>query len=105
MREFWGAKGQLGGSRESGSGRKTHYPVCLLEKLVGRIEAKRLCWGGLMALEEGVKRRGQVGHAGTILGDQVGQGVEAGTCRIVDDGTVQITVWLMVALWRPVPTH
>ena len=77
MREFWGAKGQRGGSRERGergSERRTHDAVCLLEKLVGRIEAKRLCGGRLMALEEGVERRGQVGHAGTILGGQVGRG-------------------------------
>ena len=74
MREFWGARGQPGGSREPESTGRTHYPVCLLEKLVGRVEAKRLCGGRLMALEEGVERRGQVGHAGTILGGQVGQG-------------------------------
>ena len=31
-------------------GRAAHYPMGFLEKLVGRIEAEGLCWGGLVAL-------------------------------------------------------
>jgi hypothetical protein len=73
MSEFCGAKGQSVSSGWPSAGRNgnrpsTHYPVCFFEELVGRVEAERLCGGSLMALEEGVERRSQVGHVGTMVG-------------------------------------
>jgi hypothetical protein len=73
MSEFCGAKGQSVSPGWPNAGRNgnrpsTHYPVCFFEELVGRVEAERLCRGGLMALEEGVERRSQVGHVGTMVG-------------------------------------
>ena len=76
MREFWGAKCQLGrghtsaeatGSSSIASGQATtYYPVCFLEELVSGVEAEGFCGRGLAALQEGVKRRGQIGHVGAV---------------------------------------
>jgi len=55
--------------------RATHDPMCLLEELVGGGRGQALCWRGLLALEEGVECRCQIGHGGQtapFLGGRVG---------------------------------